>query len=302
MSQKSIHQAMMQKIGERVPRNAAQRAAKIQRLRRYVAFDAFLARVAEVDHQISLKGGYALAIFSRLSSDQKNLPPASRPTKDIDFVARDRSGVDESRYLQDVFASICAVDRGDDFSFSQRAEPKTMAGSGKLTLRFLVSASLAGGFWESFDVDISLADVYPDPPKRLKISPGVLVETVPMAQMMAEKMHALTLDRGDFVNSRVKDLVDLSQMIINRSVNPDHAREALNVVFKERATHPLPRELGDEYFPSFWKKKFELMASELDLELSFNQAVALVKDFYLTVIEGHKLKGGAAKNKTRPRQ
>lgn len=71
--------------------------------------------------------------------------------------------------------------------------------------------------------------------------PPVRIPIYPTATHLAEKVHAYTLPRGDRVNMRLKDLVDIpliASLLDGRDASD--LRVALGLTFEFRDSHPLP--------------------------------------------------------------
>lgn len=288
----AFRQSLEQRIRQQTSRtefDPQERQSEIARLRKYTAFEAFLSRVENTNHNLILKGAFAMTL--RLNSNCAEISRA-RPTRDLDFVARrvDTTPQDPVAFLVEVLDDIAAVTKPDFFSFMVLAAPlKDLVGSGEGAWRFRVDASIGERIFEKFHVDISVGDVWPTAPEKHHLNSflnfaGVEqgeVLTISAEQHFAEKLHALTLDRGDVVNSRVKDLVDLV-LFIKGGIDESRVRLACLDVFAERGTHAIPAEIAEQ-IPKFWGPKFDAMAKEIDLQISYEEAVSLLRNFHAEV-------------------
>jgi len=130
-------EAFRSALDQRLKNQAAETGTAPARLRKSVAFDRFLARLAQVaSGRWVLKG--ALALDFRLGS-------ATRTTKDIDLGRLD----DEQAATEDFFAAQ-ALDLGDFFTFAVQRTPALDAAAGFSAVRYRVQAELAGRRFEEF--------------------------------------------------------------------------------------------------------------------------------------------------------
>lgn len=221
------------------------------RLRKTVAFDRLLARLVMIrSSDWLLKGGLAL---------QLRTGTKSRTTKDIDLHMLERGG--EAR---EFLIAACRLDAGDFFEF-EVGRPFEMPGD---AVRLPVTSRLDGRVFESFHVDIARGDVIAEPLDRMTVTdllafadiPPTEVPCYPVPQQVAEKLHALTLPRGDRDNSRVRDLVDL--VLLSEAVHLDVGvcRAATVATFGARDTHPLPEGLPEP--PADWAGPYRRLAAE----------------------------------------
>lgn len=224
------------------------------RLRKTVAFDRLLARLVAVQSSDwLLKGGLAL---------QLRTGTKSRTTKDIDLHMLER-GAEAREFL----IAACRVDAEDWFEF-EVGRPSSMPGD---AVRLPVTSRLDGRVFESFHVDIARGDVIAEPLDRMTVTdllafadiPPTEVPCYPVPQQVAEKLHALTLPRGDRDNSRVKDLVDLVLLAEAVRLELGACRAATAATFAARATHALPEGLPEP--PSDWAGPYRRLAAEAGL-------------------------------------
>ena len=178
------------------------------RLRKLVAFDRLLARLKAIaPDQWILKG--AVALLFRAG-------PQSRTTLDIDFVRED----DEERATTD-FVAVQSLDLGDHFSFKiERTARLDMTTEGA-AVRYRARAELAGRPFEDVIVDVAFSESFEESADLVR-GPDLLsfadilpleVRVLPLAQHVAEKLHAYTrIYEGARRSSRVKDPVDLAMI------------------------------------------------------------------------------------------
>jgi len=177
----------------------------VVRLRKLVVFERLLARLLVVAPDRWLLKG-ALALDLRLGA-------RSRTTKDMDLARRD----DEEAATADLLAAQ-AVNLGDYFTFAIERTGRLDAALEGAAVRYHVTAALDGRPFEDVIVDIGFADSLTTAPETLRgpdllrfaaIEP-IAVPAVPIAQHVAEKVHAYTrMYASDRRSSRVKDLIDL---------------------------------------------------------------------------------------------
>ena len=126
--------ALRTALEERLKRIAREEAVDLQRLRRQVAFDRFLARhFRSPQSDWVLKGGYAMELRFQ----------AARATRDLDFTLRATpAGMDDAilDYLQDAGA----MDAGDLISFRVSEATIDLEGAPYGGARYPVEAKMAG--------------------------------------------------------------------------------------------------------------------------------------------------------------
>jgi hypothetical protein len=119
----------------------------------------------------------------------------------------------------------------------------------------------------TFHIDISSGDALVDPPDILRgsdllhfagIAP-VEFPVYPVAQHLAEKLHAYTLPRGQ-ENTRVRDLVDLVLIAATEEVDAGRLSRSVEATFAVRGTHRIPERLPEP--PASWEQPFAAIAAE----------------------------------------
>jgi hypothetical protein len=241
------------------------------RLRKAVAFDRLLARLLEVaPERWVLKG--AVALDFRLG-----LP--TRMTKDIDLGRRDS----EEAATED-FIAAQGVDLDDFFTFEIERTPAFDRTAEPATVRYSARSLLAGRVWEEFPVDVAFSDQLGWEPDRLRgsallefagISP-IEVPAVPLAQHLAEKLHAYTgvYGEGGLGSTRVKDLIDMALVRFGSRPRATEVAEALRKTFDTRGRQPLPAALPVP--PPEWAMPYGELARAvgLDEDLAAGHAAA----------------------------
>ncbi len=106
---------------------------------------------------------------------------------------------------------------------------------------------------------------------------------ISIEQQFAEKLHTYTMPRGDRVNSRAKDLIDMVLLLNMKNLKLDECQQSLQRVFKVRDTHPLPEKLREP--PIEWQLQFTAMAAECGLSSDMREAFEAVVQFYGKIVQ-----------------
>jgi hypothetical protein len=115
---------------------------------------------------------------------------------------------------------------------------------------------------------------------------GIAPPSVPVIsreQQFPEKLHAYSLPRGERVNTRTKDLIDMLLLIAQGKLDNPRMASAIAATFKRRATHDVPRKL--EPPPAEWKSTFEALAGECGLKTSLSEGFVTVQGFVAGISE-----------------
>lgn len=136
-------------LEQRLKNEAETGGVALMRLRKRVAFERFLARLA-VTEALGwvLKGAFALEL---------RLGLRTRVTKDIDLA---RVGDEEA--ATEHLNAAAVVDLGDFFSFEVRRTHALDTAAGFHAVRYTARADLAGRRFEQFPVDVALDEPSPD--------------------------------------------------------------------------------------------------------------------------------------------
>lgn len=228
----------------------------MQRIQKHLAFERLLARLPTSSGWV-LKGGFALELRYRWQS---------RPTKDIDL--RTTHAPDEA--LDQLRQTVTSATIPDHFSFEFGDAARELQGAPGGTVRVSVLARVAGTEFARLSVDLSSGDALVGEPETLEGSdlmayaciPPVRFPVYPVAQHLAEKLHAYTLPRED-ENTRTKDFVDLAVIAAVESAGGPALLASLQATFDARATHPIPHDLPTP--PQSWAAPFRRLAGESPL-------------------------------------
>lgn len=256
---RALRTALEQRLKSRATSGEGLDAALLNRLRKRVAFERYLARLRAVAPEgWVLKGGFALEV---------RLGDIARATKDIDVdweLAEDEA--------LELLRRAAAHDIGDFFRFEiEKAElPPNVEGQGQ---RWRLVAELDGREFETALVDVGvgiepLFDVSElSLPTALDFAGERAVEipALRLEQHLAEKAHAYTrrYGTGAAPSSRVKDLVDIALVATTLALEAAPFRSALVETFARRATHELPATLPAP--PANWQRGWRGFADEVPI-------------------------------------
>lgn len=273
--------ALRTALEEWLRRIARDEALDLQRVRRQVALDRFLARLFHrPDSPWLLKGGCAMELRFR----------AARATKDLDFTVRavpgGRPGSDvvlESRQ------EVGALDLGDFFTFRVAEASTDLDGAPYGGARYPVEAVLDGRTFVRFHLDVGIGDLVLDPVEMVETRdwlafaqlPPPWVAMISREQQFAEKLHADTLLRPVSPNSRVRDLVDMVLLIESGTLSLEKVREALSRTCERRGTHDLPGTITPP--PDEWEAPFRALAEQCRLTVSLAQAFEVLSRLHAAV-------------------
>lgn len=280
-------------LEQRLKNEAEASGMALMRLRKRVAFERFLARLAASESSgWVLKGAFALEL---------RLGLRTRTTKDIDLGRAD----DEEAATEHLNAAT-GVDLGDFFDFEVRRTPALDAAAGFHAVRYTVRADLAGRRFEQFPVDVALSESPPIQVEPLLV-PSALefaevsapqLPVVGLEQHVAEKLHAYTGTYGPDgrESTRVKDLVDLVLIGELAELDAENLSRLLATTFEQRASQPLPAAVPSP--PRSWARPYAELAREVgiatDVDVGHTAAVDLLDPVLGSNAEGRwdpKMKG-----------
>lgn len=214
----------------------------MQRLRRQVAFDRFLARLFRLhDSDWVLKGGYAMELRFR----------TARTTRDS-ISQSERHPREPATPSSPSYRMPELSPPENYFSFRVNEATIDLDGAPYGGARYPVEAIMGGRTFVKFHLDVGIGDIIVDPVETAQTRDwlgfaGIESPTVPMIQreqQFAEKIHAYTLPRQGAPNSRVRDLVDLALLVRSGTLDTARVIESLQRTFARRNTHPLPTSLA----------------------------------------------------------
>ena len=142
-------------LEHRLNLRATERQIAVNVLRKQVAIDRFLARLAVVaPGRWVVKGAYAIDL--RLGS-------RGRATRDVDLERSD----DAAAALHDM-RDASSADVGDYFRFGVERSRQRIPGDHNRGSRFLVAADLAGRRFDTFTVDVAFGELLVDVPDLIE--------------------------------------------------------------------------------------------------------------------------------------
>lgn len=252
----------------------------LQRLRKEVAFDRFLARLFHSNRPPwILKGGYAMELRIK----------EARSTRDIDLALREtlskHKGLSQNLTILEALRESALNDLGDFFTFLVGEPTRDMDAAPYGGARYPVEARMEGRGFINFHLDVGVGDVVIEP---LDLTEGrnwlafAGIEgrrfpTISKEQQFAEKIHAYTLPRKR-ANTRVRDLVDMVLLLRAENMRREKTVEAVRAVFARRKTHPVPPVL---VAPSpAWEGPYTVLARECDLAESLEESFQRIAHFF----------------------
>jgi hypothetical protein len=250
--------AFRQALEVRLREQSAHGATPLVRLRKLIAFDRFLARLAHSQEDAwALKGGLVL---------QFRFAEKSRLTKDMDLHFR--------HPLADALLALRQpglADLGDWFAFEVAEAVAAPESTRAVVRRFPVHGLLDGRTFEDFHVDVGTGDPVVEPFDVLTLPPilafagidPVTFPAYPLSQHVAEKLHAYARTHPAFQGSRVRDLVDLLLIAGGSRFEVATLRQAIHATYSARAVYPQPERLVEP--PSSWRVPFRQLAAEVGL-------------------------------------
>jgi predicted nucleotidyltransferase component of viral defense system len=272
----------------RLQNRAREQGTDLQRLRRQVAFDRFLARLfskgPKATYPWMLKGGYAMELRTR----------SARTTKDIDLALRDgtrlsRDAKERREQVRAMLQEAAATHFHDYFEFLVGEGGEDLDGAPGGGSRYPVQARMDGRDFARFHVDVGIGDELLEPVEVVAgedwlgfggVAPPAF-QVISTEQQFAEKLHAYTLPRGERMNTRTKDLVDMVLLIRERKIDRKKVGTAVRATFGRRATHAIPKKLDPP--PAEWGPVFDGLARECNLKMKLRDGFETVREFAETL-------------------
>lgn len=250
----------------------------IQRLRRKVAFDRLLARLATQEpSSFFLKGGYAMEL--RINN--------ARATKDMDLSCLKRfnnSNEPMGELILQELQILARLNLNDHFTYRIGQPQSDIENAPYGGSRHNVSAVIDNRPFAEFHLDVGcdflIDDIEKVPGENWLEFCGIEAPIIPMIsieQQFAEKLHTYTLPRTQ-INTRAKDLIDLILLLSSNDRSLASFHHSLQRVFRARKTHPLPVILPQP--PVSWEKPFAEMATECGISPSLREGFTKISEFY----------------------
>jgi hypothetical protein len=150
--------------------------------------------------------------------------------------------------------------------------------------RHPVEVKMDGREFARFHVDVGIGDEVLEPldivtrEDWLRFA-GMKASSFPVIsgeQRFADKLHAYTLPRGERVNTRTKDLIDMVLLVRGGKLDKGKVGVAIQVTFARRETHKLPSALQE---PSRdWESEFDALAKECHLAMSLAEGFKAIRE------------------------
>ena len=236
--------AFRRALEDRLKNIARDQTIPLDRLRRRITFDRFLARLfsrRNTKPQWLLKGGYALEFrFHNIA----------RTTKDVDFSIPHIKNADENN-IRALLQGEVKKDLLDWFVFYIGLPMKEFDQTVYGGWRYPVEARVANRVFTKFHIDIGIGDAVISDAEWKKgedilefagIEPAY-VAMLPIEQHFAEKIHAYSYPRDKRPFSRMRDLVDLVLLIEQGLPDKKLVLSAVKATFDRRGTHDIPQVL-----------------------------------------------------------
>jgi predicted nucleotidyltransferase component of viral defense system len=262
---------------------AANTGEDLQRLRRKVAFDRFLARIFfQQTPGFYLKGGYAMEL--RIGQ--------ARATKDIDLTCIHRVQ-NENELLNELILNdlqiLSRTNLNDYFIYQVGNAQLDLENAPYGGARFPILTLIDGKIFVRFQLDVG-ADFLIDQAEMIQGKnwlefcdiPAPIIPMISIEQQFAEKLHTYTLPRDNKINSRAKDLIDMLLLLKIKIPQTDQMIRAVQKVFKKRDIHFLPQKLDKP--PTEWKTQFSEMAKECGISLNIQESFEKIAHFYYQIL------------------
>jgi hypothetical protein len=266
-------------LEDRLIQISMQNGVTLARLRKLVVFDRFMARLTAFQTTPwVIRGGYALQLY---------MGEQIHAIKNVDLRL-----VTQSPAIYPALQQAASLPLEDWFSFevmqTERQTPGVFGG-----VHHSIQSLLDGRVFENFHVEVGGINPLFASVDYLNTAPLLMfadmepvhVACHPIAQQLAEKLHAYTRPHTIKESSRVKEFVDMLLLADLADQTGVTLLQALQATFAFAATHPLPGSVPPP--PRDWPAAFEKMADEVGLkETELNPAYELICQFYDPLLGG----------------
>ena len=273
--------AFRRALEDRLKNIAHEQSIPLDRLRRRVTFDRFLARLFELNRPKQkwlLKGGYALELrFHGLA----------RTTKDIDFSIPHMKDPNEN-IIRELLQAEAKKDMSDWFQFYIGLPMREFNQAVYGGWRYPVEARVANRVFTKFHIDIGIGDTVISEAEWKKgddilgfagIEP-VCVAMLPVEQHFAEKIHSYSYPREKRPFSRIRDLVDLILIIEQGLPDKVLVMSAIEATFKQRNTHDIPQTL--EIPPDILEESYAKMSQDCGvIKKTISEAFSFLQEYWV---------------------
>lgn len=273
--------AFRRALEDRLKNIAREQSIPLDRLRRRITFDRFLARLFNKSNTKPLwllKGGYALEF--RFHS-------IARTTKDIDFSIPGMNDDADENTIRALLQDEAKKDLSDWFVFYIGIPIKEFDQAVHGGWRYPVEARVANRVFTKFHIDVGIGDAVISEAEWKKgddvlrfagIEPAYAA-MLPTEQHFAEKIHAYSYPRDKRPFSRMRDLVDLVLLIEQGLPDKKRVLSAVKATFKRRDTHNIPEML--EIPPEALASSYEQLAEDCGVtKKTMAEAFSFVRDYW----------------------
>ncbi len=249
-------------------------------LKRYLQ-ERFLYRLSESKYKNNfiLKGGLLLITIDI---------PSSRPTLDIDFLAKN---INQEK-IEFYFQEICKINTTDGIKFDEnsvKTEEIIKEGDYK-GIRVKIKAYFHTSQTD-ISIDVGLGDIVLN--QREITFPCILSDKAPVLNaysletIVAEKLEAMA--KLLYANSRMKDFYDVYTILNTGNINLDNLKEAIQLTFSNRGTDI--KNLNTIFANDFYKEEIKqkqwaafLKKNHINLDKDFANTVLSIKEIITTLI------------------
>jgi hypothetical protein len=275
--------AFRRALEDRLKNIAREQSVPLDRLRRRITFDRFLARLfnkSNTKPQWLLKGGYALEFrFHNIA----------RTTKDVDFSIPNINNANETT-IRALLQDEAKKGLSDWFVFYIGLPMKEFDQAVYGGWRYPVEARVANRVFTKFHIDVGIGDAVISEAEWKKgddvlqfagIEPAYAA-MLPTEQHFAEKIHAYSYPRDKRPFSRMRDLVDLVLLIEQGLPDKRLVLSAVKATFKRRDSHDIPEIL--EIPPEVLGSSYEQLAEDCGVtKKTMAEAFSFVQDYWLGI-------------------
>lgn len=274
---RSFREAVEQRI-----RNAAvgKSPTYVLRVRRRVVIERFLARLqVSAPDQWLLKGGMALEF---------RYGDGARSTRDVDLGSDSQEDA-----IVEFIAEAADIDVDDFFTFEVARTRSIVVDGEECAIRFRIIGQLDGRRFETVIMDVGVsheltrsADIVSGSGLLVFAGiPPVQIQTLPLSQRLAEKLHAYTrIYAAGRLSSRVKDLVDIVLIVTGQEFVAEEVISRIGTTFGVRDTHRIASNIPEP--PGEWVLPYREMAIEVGIDPDVTEGYRIAAAFFDPLLAG----------------